>query len=138
MKKLFVILLSLSIGPLAFAEYYPYEEAGIGVDIPDNWSVNFNDNEMEADAPDGSASIYLRIGSDSEVEAAWGELERSVESSVDNFEDSGDMETFSLNGMEAVAGDGTGLIDGVPVELGVMVVRTPTDKALLVFCRRNQ
>jgi len=126
------VMLALTALP-ALAEWYPHEAAGVSLYFPDHWLVEVSDDSMlAATTPDETVGVVVRVFEVADLEAALGALESELMSVVADFQPSGYYED-TLNGMPMVAGEGTGVIEGYPAEVALLVVLTPADKALMVF-----
>lgn len=123
-----LILLALP----AFAGWYPNEYAGVSVYFPDHWLVSVSDYEIAAATQDDNVHLRIGILESADVEAAVANLEREVMASVTDFQTDGYYET-TLNGMPALVGEATGFINGYPAEVALMIIQTPTQKALMIF-----
>lgn len=127
------LLLGVLLAWPALAAYYPNEYAGVSVYLPDHWLVSVvDDYQIQASTQDESVGIIMRVFEGNDVEAAIQALEAEVMPMVSNFTTSGYYDD-SVNGMPTVVGEAQGIIDGYDAELGLMVILTPTDRALLVF-----
>jgi len=117
----------------AFAEYYPNQHAGVSVYLPDHWLVSMvDDYQIQASTQDQSVGIIMRVFEGNDVEAAIQALEAEVMPMVSDFSSTGYYDD-NVNGMPAVVGEAQGIIDGYDADLGLMVILTPTNRALLVF-----
>lgn len=132
MKKILLIAVALVAAGALSAKKYPHADSGVVVDIPGNWKVSGDDHSLHAETKDGLASLsFIVMGSDS-VEAAMNALDAELGKIVQNLTH-GAGEDITINGMQAHSVDGKGTVEGHPVEVGVMLVKTPTGKILLVF-----
>lgn len=115
------------------AKQYPHEEAGVSVNVPNNWDVDGDNDSLEASSPDEMTFLFFQVLEAKNFEAAMQELVSSIQEEVDNFQPDGKLEERNLNGMNALVGDATGKIEGTPVELGVVIVESPSGKYIMVF-----
>ncbi len=132
MKKLLILAVVLIAAGTLSAKKYPHADSGVVVDIPGNWKVSGDDHSLHAETKDGLASLsFIVMGGDS-VEAAMSALDGELNKMVQNLTH-GAGEDLTVNGMQAHSVDGKGTVEGHPVEVGVMLIKTPTGKVLMVF-----
>jgi predicted Zn-dependent protease len=114
------------------AKTYPHTESGVKVDIPNDWNVSGDDHALEASTKDDLAHLYFIVMPAGSMEAALDSLDAELGKVVQDLSH-GEPELMKLNGMDAVTVEGKGKVEGHAVEIGVMVVKTPSGKVLLVF-----
>ena len=132
MKKLLIIAVALVTAGALSAKKYPHADSGVVVDIPGNWEVTGDDHSLNAATKDGHANLSFIIMPAESVEAAMKALDAELSKAVQNLTH-GEGEDITINGMQAHSVDGKGTVEGQPVEVGVMIIKTPKDKILVVF-----
>lgn len=132
MKKLLIIAVALATAGALAAKKYPHADSGVVVDIPGSWEVTGDDHSLNAATKDGLANLSFIIMPAESVEAAMNALDAELGKAVQNLTH-GAGEDLTINGMQAHSVDGKGTVEGNPVEIGVMIIKTPKDKILVVF-----
>lgn len=132
MKKLLLVGAALLFAGALSAKKYPHNDSGVVVDIPGNWTVTGDDTSLNAQTKDGEAGLYFIVMPADSMEAALNALDAELAKVIQGLTH-GEAEQITLNGMQAVSVDGKGTVEGSPVEVGVMVMKTPKDKVLMVF-----
>lgn len=132
MKKLFLISMSLIFAGSLAAKKYPHNDSGVSVDIPGNWTVTGDDHSLNAQTKDGEAGLYFIVMPADSTQAALNALDAELNKVVQNLTH-GEGEDITINGLEGRSIEGKGTVEGAPVEVGVLIVKTPSGKMLLVF-----
>ena len=109
-----------------------HDEAGIELTVPSGWMSDGGADDLTIADPDDRCAITFIVMDASDLSDALSALDDELATYVEDLSMDDPSET-TVNGMDAVFVDGTGYADGVDVDVGVMVVITPTGKALLVF-----
>ncbi|MCR9142144.1 MAG: hypothetical protein NXI24_07820 [bacterium] len=122
----------LSVGPLA-AEDVNHTEAQVKVWIPDGWEQEADDDSLIVGDPNEEVMVAFLVVEGDNVEAALDAMEAELSEIVDDVAPDGEASEIDLNGMPAVVMDAKGSVEGEPVDLGIAVIMTPANKALLVF-----
>ena len=129
-----LIFLAATLLPAStFAKTYPHEEAKVQVDIPDTWKVEIEDDTLQATAPKDAAGLVFSIVEAKELAAALESLEKELSSIVKDMKALGEPEKVKFNGMEGYTINGKGKIEGVDVDLGVMILKAPSGKVIVVL-----
>lgn len=133
MKKLLTLFTALIVVTALSAKDYPNPAAGVTVSIPNNWNVEMDEGFLEAMSPNEAvALLFFELEAD-DVDSALEELEGVVDEMVDELTEEGEPEEFSHNGMEGVYADAAGTIEGEPVSLGLMMLKSPKGKMILIL-----
>lgn len=132
MKKILMILVVLIAASAISAKKYPHADSGVVVDIPGSWEVTGDDHSLNAGTKDGHAHLSFIVMPAESVEAAMNALDAELAKVVQNLTH-GAGEDVTVNGMQGHTVDGKGTVEGQPVEVGVMILKTPKDKILVVF-----
>lgn len=132
MRKFVMLTLALVLASSVSAKKYPHPESGVVIDIPGSWNVSGDDNSLHAQTKDELAHMFFQVMPADSMESALNALDGELAKVVQNLTHDEAKQT-KVNGMEAVSVDGKGTVEGHPVELGVLVIKTPKDKVLLVF-----
>jgi len=132
MKKIILISAALLFASSLSAKKYPHPESGVVVDIPGSWQVSGDDHSLHAQTKDGHAHMFFQVTEADSMEAALNALDGELNKVVQNMTHDEAKDT-KVNGMKAVSIDGKGTVEGHNVELGILVIQTPKNKALIVF-----
>jgi len=129
---LIVLLLYTSVS-LVCAEEAVDESAKISIWYPDDWGMESDEDSLMIVDPSGEVIfIYILVASD-KMEDALEVLKKELLSMVSDLQSVGEPEEDDLNGMECIFMEAQGKIDGVGVDIGIIMVITPADKVLLVM-----
>ena len=109
-----------------------HPSGGIGLSFPPSWSLDQQDASLLAWSPDDAVRMMFRVISDDGLAVAMAAMNRELASQVADARLSRPAET-AFNGMDAVAANGTGVVDGRSVDIGVVLVRTGKSQVLLVM-----
>ena len=90
-----ILIWTLTIS-LAIAGNFRDEEGGVQIDIPDDWTVDFNDNALMAKPADGNAGVVLIVLPSSNLESALNELGRELTPIIKDFQQDGEPEEFEI------------------------------------------
>ena len=136
MKRIFTILALATLlfvaGPAA-AGTKTHKASSVTFWIPDNWTVEDQDHDgLQVSDPKGQVSLMFLLKEAKDTKAALAAIDEMIEEHATDVK-AGKPQKTTLNGMETVVVDATGTIEGKPVELSVMIVKTLTGKYLTVF-----
>lgn len=129
---LLAVLLTIFTGGL-LAESVNHTEAQVKVWIPDNWVQEADEDSLIVTDPEEEVMVAFMVVDGENIEAALEAMEMELGSLAENVQADGEPEEVELNGMPAIVLDAKGTIDGEAVDMGVAVIITPAEKALLVF-----
>lgn len=139
MKRFLTILLTVVfvMAPVVLnAETYKHQDGGISIWFPDNWKINTEENMLEATAPDDSAYAHLLVMGDVEtLDAAVEAYGEELDAVVENFQPKSEGEMIKLNGMDGWVVEGTGIVEGVKLEVGIALL--VTQKAIVMIMTFN-
>ncbi len=134
MRKLvasFAIAASLVAVP-ALAETLTHKVAKVSIEVPASWhSTKDGDVLTLSDKNDDVAASFVVVDAGSlkkAVKAAEKELAKKIKNLT-----FGKTETVKINGMEGVAVDGDGRLDGKDIDLAIVVLDTPNDEKDLMI-----
>lgn len=118
-------------GPSGF-ETRAHDGAGLAFDVAQGWELSGQARDlMLASSPDGGAVIMFHIAEPDQLEAALAAIRSTLAREVKDIY-FGPNKQHELNGLTAEHATGAGKLAGRPVELGQLLVATPTQKVLVV------
>jgi hypothetical protein len=137
MKRTILILslasLFFAVGPAA-ADTKIHRASQVQFWVPDNWTVEGEDKDQLTVAdPKGQVGLLFMVRDAKDIKAALASLDESIDEMATDVKIVGKPQKTTINGLETVIVDGTGKAEGKPVELSVMVVKTPSGKYLAIF-----
>jgi hypothetical protein len=135
MKRIIItVLLSLFVTTgAAAADTKVHRASQIQFWLPDSWTVEGEEaDQLEASDPKGQVALLFMIRDAKDMKGALATIDEAINQLAKNVK-SGKPKKVDINGMEASVVDATGKVDGKPVELSVLVVKTPANKFLTVF-----
>ena len=126
-------ILVLCLGLSAHAEVKVHPGAKVQLDIPSDWKVQGGKDDMVLLDANEDMIIILRVLDTTDLKKASKDADAFINKSVEHVKWSGKPEKHDLNGMKAVVVEGTGKYKGKDVEVGAVIIITPSKKAMLVF-----
>jgi hypothetical protein len=136
LKTIARLLLATSIltfTSLASAEVKVHKGAKVQLDIPAEWKVQGKGDDMVLLDKNEDMIIILRVLEAKDLKEAAKAADAFMNKSVDGLKWTGKPQKHDLNGMQATVLEGTGKYKGQDVEVGALIVITPSKKAMLVF-----
>jgi hypothetical protein len=117
----------------ARADLKTHKSAQVQFWVPDDWKLEGEEaNQLTVTDPKGQVGLLFFIKDGKDIKAALAALDEVIAKIATDVKVTNQQKT-TLNGMEAVIVDGTGKAEGKPIELSVLVVKTPAKKYLAVF-----
>jgi predicted Zn-dependent protease len=118
---------------LAYADVKPHKVAQISVDVPTGWRTQAPDeNTMVVVDPKEELAFRMMILDEGNLEASLKKANEKIQKTFQDVKCPADMKPTKLNGMDAATQECTASLGGKPVDLGVLLVRTPAKKILMV------
>ncbi len=118
----------------ARAEVKVHKAGQVSVDVPTGWSLQAPDeNTMIVMDPKQDVLVRLAIVDAADTEKAVNVTEAQVRQFVQDVKWSDKHTPIKLNGMNGIRLEGSGAIKGKPVDLGVLLVESPSKKVVLVL-----
>ena len=137
MRNLFIVVPAVVLAgfsSLAYADVKPHKAAQISVDVPTGWKTQAPDvNTMLVTDPKEDLIFRMMILDEGDVQAALKTANEKIQKGYQDIKCPADMKPIKLNGMDAATQDCTGSRGGKPVDLGLLLVRTPSTKILMVL-----
>jgi hypothetical protein len=133
MRLILLALIGLmGLIPAAQARPYTFEKARLQLDVPTGWNVEGNPDGtgLTISSPDGGAMLMFQALPPGQLSTALTEV-NTLLSSLVTERVVGPPERLRLAGMDGVMADGHGKLNGKPIGVGLIVVRTP--EGVLVF-----
>lgn len=117
----------------SFAKTYPHQGAKVSVNVPSSWKVDGDDSSLTAESKDGAAALMFMVLEAESLDAALEGLDQELSKIITNFKEDGEPSEVSVRGMPGVAVDGEGTIEGKRAKIGLLVLKSPSGKAVLVL-----
>lgn len=135
MKRSLVMtaLAAMLISTVATAKTYPHEGAKVQVDIPDTWTVEAEDDTLSATSKDETIGLVFTVLAATDVDAAVDALDKELSSFIKNLRQDGKPGEVTINGMKGVSIDGKGEVEGVKMDIGLMILKAPSGKVIMVL-----
>lgn len=115
------------------ADKRTHAAAKVSIDVPDGWKIDAEEDNMTiTDAADECAIFFIVLETD-DLHKALDAIDSELSKVAKNIKWEDKPSELKLNGMDAIALDGKGKIDGTDADMGVMLINTPADKILLVL-----
>ena len=130
-----VCAIFLGLSSVALADIKVHKGAQVQLDIPESWKVKGgqgSDDMILLDANEDMI-IFLRVLDAKDLKQAAKDADAFIMKNVEQVKWNGKAKQDKLNGMTASVSEGTGKFKGADVELGALVVITPSKKPMLVF-----
>jgi hypothetical protein len=128
---LFVGMSTLS--SLAAAKEINFSSARVNFWVPNEWNLERDGESFVLVEPNEELMIIVVVLEADAVEDALSRLDDEIGQIVDDVTQSSAPREVDHNGMPSLVLDGTGSVDGEAVDLGIMIIETPANKALLAF-----
>jgi hypothetical protein len=136
MKRLLTTLLltaMLLVSASAFADTKKHNSAKVSFWIPDNWTIEGEDNDqLQASDPKGEVALLFMVRKAKDMDGALASLDEVMAAAATDIK-AGAPEKIKINGMDATVVDATGKVGGVAVGLSVVVLKTPAKKFLIIL-----
>ena len=116
-----------------YAKWYPHQQAKVSVDIPEKWKVEGDENTLSAESKDGAAALMFMVLEAESLDAALESLDQELGKIIKDFKEEGEPQEITVKGMKAISADGNGIIEGKPAKIGLLVIQSPSGKAVLVL-----
>jgi predicted Zn-dependent protease len=128
------VLVALLVTHPASADTMTHKASHISFWVPEGWSVENHEGDALAlkDAKDEVGLLLFAVDA-RDLKGAMAALDQTIDKTVTDVKMSGPAKKVTINGMEASVADGAGKVDGKPVELSVLLVKTPANKFLAIF-----
>ncbi|MCA9688816.1 MAG: hypothetical protein KC636_04355 [Myxococcales bacterium] len=106
--------------------------AAVTVDVPGAWKQEQDDASLTVISGDETVLLMFFAVEAADLEAAMTALDRELSASIQQSELSGFQEG-QINGMTATMADGTGMMDGARVDLGIALILLPEGKVMIIL-----
>jgi len=106
--------------------------AGVTIAVPAGWSISRTADTLSLLSPSQAVLMMFFVVEADELEVALRAMDKTIARYIDDAEVH-DRHKTELNGMSAIVADGTGKMDGEPVEVGIALALTPIGKVLIVL-----
>ncbi|MBP7553208.1 MAG: hypothetical protein KA885_07255 [Spirochaetes bacterium] len=129
---LLLFLFSWTFG--TFGDEINYNDAKIKMQIPSDWTMQYEDNGQIAIGPNGDIVIIFMLMKSEATSDAIIELKDHINSFIMDVKETTTIEALTLNGMAGYAYDATGVLNKTrPIDIGAMILSTINDKIVMVL-----
>ncbi len=109
---------------------FPHDEAQVRVTVPATWDLETEEDLIQVQPPDGSVVVILDVllarTLPRALDALDAELRRVVQRPTLRAQ-----KAVTIHGLQGYRVDGEALVDGVLVDLNVLVLETPSGRVLV-------
>jgi hypothetical protein len=127
-----LVLVATAASP-ALAEVKTHPTAKIELDVPSGWKMKGAGDLMTIADPTEEVGFILVVADTKDMDKVVANLDQQLAKVATDIKwASPKPEKTTLNGMPALTNRGEGKVNGKGANLGLILVRTPADKALLV------
>jgi predicted Zn-dependent protease len=126
-------VLLVALPSLALAEKKTHAEAKVSIDVPAGWKSEAEEHTLTMSDPNEEAVIALMVVDAKDLEKAADALDKEIGNAVSDLKWDGEPSEVKVNGMDGMAVDGKGKIEGKAVDVGVLLVVSPAGKVVLVL-----
>ncbi len=125
------LLLCGLFGSSLVADTKYHEASGVEIWLPDNWNVEEEEDGLICGDPDDEVAMFFLVLPYGTLEAACDALDEECAKIIDNLE-TGEGEEVELNGMRGYLVEGSGTVEGNPVEASVLALDVPKQDCVLL------
>jgi hypothetical protein len=128
-----LVLATAVVASPALADTIAYREAHVNINVPDGWRASNDDGNITLHDRHQDVAISFTAVDAGAVKQASHYLKHMLADRIDNLTLS-DPQDITVNGMAGVALSGDGLLNGVNIDLAIIVLDTPSEtNDLIVF-----
>jgi len=131
-RRVLTLAMLLAMAALAHAGE-PRVAAGLVVQVPDGWTVSEDGKLVSLVHPQGEVSLQLIQLSERDLARAQKRVFKDLPKSFQDIQWDGAARKLSLNGMAAWSREASARLGKQAVRLGVLAVRTPKRRVVLVM-----
>jgi hypothetical protein len=108
---LFVMLLSVTAQ--ADIQQHPI---GLQIWVPNTWTTEIDEGLLMTSSPDDGALVILMVLESDQIEFAMDEMDKELSKIIKKIRTTSEAEEININGLNGWTEEGTGRVDGVPIE----------------------
>ena len=101
---------------------YTHSDGGIEFTAPDKWEAETEGDMLTLSSPDGAIGVFFLVVDAKDLEVAVDALTSELDKIITDAKLTSEGSETMINGLNAFYADGSGKLDGVPIEFGVMLV----------------
>jgi len=116
--------------PFPRGEPVRHPSAAIVIDVPPTWTRETDETMLALSSPEEEVVLVFIAVPAAKLDAALEVLDAELDAMMTEVELS-ELSEGEINGMVALIADGSGLIDGVPFELGVVLALSPDEQIVI-------
>lgn len=118
MKRALIVTMVLFAMLLAVNAQADIQQHPIGLQIwvPNTWTTEIDEGLLMTTSPDEGAIVILLVLESNEIEIAMDEMDKELSKIIKRIRTTSEVEEITLNGLRGWTEEGTGRIDGIPIE----------------------
>lgn len=129
---LFIIFILLQFPVLAKDNTYKFERAQVQTEVPQNWSIDEEKDEVRLLSPAADMCVLLDLFTFTTIEAAYHYISSELEKDYKNLELS-ESDKIKIFGMPYAYYSGKGTSEGLTMFIDIIFVKTPNQKVLMIY-----
>lgn len=110
-----IVLFAMLLAVTAQAEIKQHP-IGIQIWVPDSWETEIDEGLLMTSSPDEGALVILMVLESDEIEIAMDEMDKELSQIIKKIRTTTEVEKIKINGLKGWVEEGTGRVDGVPIE----------------------
>jgi len=114
------------------AATYTHSDAGLQFTVPDKWKVDANGDLVTVASPDDTIGMFFLVLDISDLEKAADAVDSELDRVITDVKIEGEGSETKVNGLDAYLADGSGKLEGTPVQFGVMLVASKKNKVMMI------
>jgi len=131
--SLFLLIGLAAVATPALADTKTHDRSRVSFWVPDDWTISGEDrDQFEVVDPADQVALLFAVREGKDIKAALAAIDKTIATMATDVK-AGPARKVSLNGMEASVIDATGKVEGKPVELSVLIIKTPAKHYLTVL-----
>jgi hypothetical protein len=127
-----LVLCSSLVAGSAWAEVKTLPGANVSMDVPSGWTSKSDADMTIITDPTQEAAFIIVVSEAADLKASVAGLDAKLAKVLTDVKWAGKPKAIKLNGMDGIKNEGSGKVSGKPTDLGLIVLTTPSKKALVV------
>jgi hypothetical protein len=110
-----IILFTMLLAVTAQADIQQHP-IGLQIWVPNTWTTEIDEGLLMTSSPDEGALVILMVLESDEIEIAMDEMDKELSQIIKKIRTTSEAEEININGLNGWTEEGTGRVDGVPIE----------------------